>query len=135
MNGHDLFQQSSLVMVLLDTTGHFITLNRTAERLFGHTAAELIGHPFLTVLDPFSHLKGELMIRRTCATGGLVDWELNHLQAEGPPLLIGYTTSLLHDADGASAGLAAAGRAGARCGDRPRRAPGTGAAPVGNSVK
>lgn len=105
-----LFQQSPLVMLILDPRGTFTNLNPAAEHLFARPTAELIGQPFETVLDPFSHAKARLMLERTFADGAVYDWELDHLQPNAPPILIGYTTSVLRSDSGAILGLAAIGR-------------------------
>lgn len=105
-----LFEQTSLVLLTLDPAGIVTSMNPAAERLCGRPAAECIGQPFETMLDPFSHTKARLMLKHTFAEGGVQDWELDHLQPERAPILIGYTTSVLIGADGTTLGLAAVGR-------------------------
>lgn len=105
-----LFQQSRLVMLTLDLEQRFTSLNPAAAHLFRRSAEELLGQPFATVLDPFSQAKGQLMFERTLAEGGVADWELDHLQPDAPPVLIGYTTALLQRESGALLGVSAVGR-------------------------
>ncbi len=104
-----LFRQSSLVMATLDCDGIFTSANPAAEHLFGRPSGELIGQPFAVFLDQYSCDKGRLMIERTFAEGGVVDWELDHIRADGEPVLIGYTTTVLHDDRDAIIGLAMVG--------------------------
>ncbi len=99
-----------MIMLTLDLGRRFTSLNPAAAQLFGRPAQQLLGQPFETVLDPFSQAKGQLMLERTLVEGGVEDWELDHLQPEAPPVLIGYTTSLLRNDAGALLGIAAVGR-------------------------
>lgn len=105
-----LFEQTSLLLLTLDPSGNITSMNPAAERLCGRSAAECVGQPFEILLDPFSHAKARLMLEYTFATGGVQDWELDHLQPGRAPILIGYTTSVLTGADGTTVGLAAIGR-------------------------
>jgi len=105
-----LFEQTCLMLFTLDRAGCITSMNPAAERLCGRSAAECIGQPFETLLDPFSHAKARRMLEYTFAEGSVQDWELDHLQPGRAPILIGYTTSLLTAADGAALGLAAIGR-------------------------
>ncbi len=105
-----LFNQTSLVLLTLDPAGIVTSMNPAAERLCVRPAAECIGQPFETMLDPFSYTKARLMLEHTFAEGGVQDWELDHLQPGRAPILIGYTTSVLTGADDTLLGLAAVGR-------------------------
>jgi two-component system, NtrC family, sensor kinase len=104
------FAQTADLALVLDGAGRFVALNAAAEKLFGRPAAELLGQPFTTVLDPFSHEKAALMLARTLAEGRVTDWELDHLQGGGPPVLIGYTTTALRNSAGEAVGVGALGR-------------------------
>lgn len=105
-----LFQQSPMIMLTLDREGRFTSVNPAAVQLFRRPTDALLGQPFTLVLDPFSHTKAHLMLEQTFAEGGVLDWELDHLPPDAPPVLIGYTTSVLRDPSGALLGLAAIGR-------------------------
>ncbi len=105
-----LFQQSGQVMLTFDLAGRFTSLNPAAARQFARSATDLLGLPFETVLDVYSHAKARLMLERTLVEGSVSDWELDHLQPDGSPVLIGYTTSLLYDDTGELTGIAAVGR-------------------------
>jgi PAS domain S-box-containing protein len=105
-----LFQDMGVIMLTLDGAGMFTSLNPAAERCFARSAAELLGQPLTTVLDPFSAEKAATMIARTLSEGGVTDWELDHVQPAGPPVLVGYTTTALRDDAGVVVGLGALGR-------------------------
>lgn len=104
-----LVAQTPVVLVTLDCAGNFTSLNPAAVRLFGHPAADLLGKPLTTVLDPFSHTKANLMVEQTLAQGSVADWELDHLRPDGELTLVGYTTCRLADDAGAVVGIGAVG--------------------------
>jgi two-component system NtrC family sensor kinase len=104
-----LLRQTSVLWIVLDRQGNFVALNPAAEKLFAHSAVALVGLPFATVLDAFSHDKASLMVTRTLAEGQLVDWELDHIQVSGAPILVGYTTTVLNDETGEVVGIGAVG--------------------------
>jgi PAS domain S-box-containing protein len=104
-----LFQHIDVIMLTLDCDGMFTSLNPAAERCFACSSVELLGRPFSTVLDPFSAEKAAMMIARTLSEGGVRDWELDHLQPAGPPILVGYTTAALRDEVGVVVGIGAIG--------------------------
>lgn len=103
------FLESPGIMFVLDCAGCFCALNRAAERLFQCRAHELLQRPFTTVLDPFSYDKAQLMLAETLACGGVEHWELDHIQPNGSPVLVAYSTVVLFDTAGQQAGINVAG--------------------------
>ncbi len=104
-----LFEQIQIVMLTMSLDMSLTSLNPAAERLFARPASELLGRAFTTVLDPYSHAKGVLMLERTLADGCVTEWELDHIQPHGPPVLVGYTTTVLRNEAGEAIGLGAVG--------------------------
>ena len=107
--GGTFFEQMNVVLIALDLDGNFTSLNPRAEQVFLRSAADLVGQPFSTVLDPFSHEKAAMMVERTLEEGSVTEWELDHLQGDRAPILLGYTTSTFHDPNGKITGLGAIG--------------------------
>jgi PAS domain S-box-containing protein len=105
----EFISQTQVVMLALDKHGNFIAVNPAAEKVFARSAAELVGNPFSYVLDPYSHEKAVLMIVRTLQEGSVMEWELDHLQPDGVPVLLGYSTTLLKEENGDILGLGAYG--------------------------
>lgn len=83
-------QQAALPFVLLDTNGRVLALNAALVRIVGQANALLIGQPFANLIDPFSRAKAALMLAQALEHGSAADWELNHQQPIGPPLLVSY---------------------------------------------
>jgi two-component system, NtrC family, sensor kinase len=110
MNAQTLLDQTALPIFALDDQGLFTNLNLAAAQLFGREAASLLGQPFHTVLDPYSHQKAALMLEKTTLEGGVNDWELDVLPAQGLPVLVSITTSRQSAPSGQPGGLVAVGR-------------------------
>jgi PAS domain S-box-containing protein len=104
-----LINQMNIAMITLDLAGNFTGVNAEAERIFDQPADKLIGEPFSVVLDSFSYEKANLMIERTMKEGSVSEWELNHIQPDQSPILLGYTTTLIKDETGLVIGLGAIG--------------------------
>jgi len=65
MKEQPIFNQMNIVQIILENNGNFIALNPAAEHLFGISVAKLVGQPFITVLDPYSHERARLMVEKT----------------------------------------------------------------------
>jgi len=105
-----IFNQTEYIIFALDPEARFIALNDAAEKLFSKTANTLIGQPITIVLDSYSHKKAINMVTTTLETGKVFDWELDHTQPDREPILVGYTTCLLHDTENNLVGIGAVGR-------------------------
>ncbi len=105
-----IINQTDYIVFALDPDSNFIALNAAAEKLFGNNADTLVGKPFNTVLDPYSHEKADRMITLTFELESVRDWELDHFQVDHEPVLVGYSTCLLKDKNGNLVGIGAVGR-------------------------
>jgi two-component system, NtrC family, sensor kinase len=103
-------QQAHLPFVVLDGAGNLLALNHAAERLVGRSSSELIGTPFAALLDPYSRAKAAAMVEQALATGVAADWELDHMQPSGPPLLVSYSAWLWRAGPEAAPAVAAVGQ-------------------------
>ena len=102
-------EQMNVILITLDLDGVFTSLNPKAEQIYARSEAQLLGQPFFAVLDLYSHDKAVMMLERTIAEGGVSEWELDHVQADGPPILLGYTTSVIRGKSGEPIGVGAIG--------------------------
>ncbi len=100
-----LVAHSPSVILVVDQAGVIARANLTAQQLFG---PNLEGQPWLALLDEFSRDKCQAMLEQTWATGSATDWELDHLQPTGEPVLISYSACLITTPTGTR--LAAFGR-------------------------
>jgi two-component system, NtrC family, sensor kinase len=107
---HLLFEQTPLVMVVLDLDGTIVEVNPATEELSGLPSADLRGQPFTALLDWYSHDKAALMLARVVQDNFLREWELVHLRPRELPVTVAYTASLLHEAGGEKVGIGLVGR-------------------------
>ena len=78
--------------------------NRGAERIFGYTAAEVIGRP-ITILFPPDRLGEEEHFLRTIASGGRVEhFETERVRKDGERIPVSVTLSPVRDANGVIVG-------------------------------
>ncbi len=103
------FKQMNVILITLDLDGNFTSVNPTAEQIYAQSEAQLLGLSFYTVLDIYSHDKAAMMLERTIAEGGVSEWELDHVRPDGPPILLGYTTSVIREESGNPIGVGAIG--------------------------
>ncbi|MFN3372540.1 MAG: ATP-binding protein [Chloroflexus sp.] len=101
--------QAPYAAFLLEPNGRIADCNAAAAALFGMVPAELCGRQFVSLLDPFSIAKAQTMLAQTIRDGGVQHWELVHRRGGAAPLLLGYTTWPIRDAQGAVIGIIALG--------------------------
>ncbi len=64
-----IFDQVSIVAVVLDTNMRVVRFNRAAERLFGKSYAEVMGKPYDEALEVIARVNKDHIIQRTIALG------------------------------------------------------------------
>lgn len=98
MDEADFFYLSNLLMVALSPQGMIWQVNPAFEKMLGRSAAELVGQPFSTILDPFSHEKASRMLAMALQTGPDLEWELDVLPKAGMPKLVGFSAFVVRRA-------------------------------------
>ncbi|MGX5830194.1 PAS domain S-box protein [Mesorhizobium sp. 43Arga] len=95
-----IVESSHDAIVSKDLRGIVSTWNRGAERLFGYTAAEMVGRPITTII-PEDRLGEEPLILGRIRTGELVDhFETVRRRKDGTLVDISLTISPVRDASG-----------------------------------
>src|SRR6476620_9044404 len=80
--------------------GVVLSWNSAAERIFGYTADEIIGHPILILLPP-ERINEEATILANIRRGERVDhFETVRLRKDGRRVDVSVTISPIHDASG-----------------------------------
>ena len=101
----DIFADlSSLALFSQDTTGHIVSWNRGAERIFGYSEDEVVGHA-LRMLVP-QHLRADLeSVQERVAAGERVEREFTEIRRkDGMPIPIALSVSAVTGASGAFMG-------------------------------
>jgi hypothetical protein len=95
-----LVESSDDAIISMSLDGIIQTWNRGAERLFGYTAAEVIGQS-ITILVPPEHAEEEPEILRRIGRGERIDhYETIRLRKDGGPVHISLSVSPIRDAEG-----------------------------------
>jgi len=105
-----IVESSSDAIISWTPDGILDTWNQGAKRLYGYSAAEVIGRPVSILIPP--HLAGdEAAIMKKVRRGQCVDhYETQRLARDGRLVDISLTASPIKDARGALIGVAAVGR-------------------------
>jgi PAS domain S-box-containing protein len=84
--------------------------NRGAERLYGYTAAEMIGRPATSTIPPHRADEAEAMVERVLAGETIGEIETERLRKDGAIIPIELTVSPVTDSSGAIIGIASIAR-------------------------
>ncbi|HEX2451065.1 MAG TPA: PAS domain S-box protein, partial [Gemmatimonadales bacterium] len=85
--------------------GTITSWNRSAERIFGYTADEMIGQPIFRLIPEHLHDEEREVLRRV-ASGEVIEWfEAERIRKDGRRVTIALTISPVQDASGAVAGF------------------------------
>ena len=95
----DAVVQSSPVAILaLDASRRVIVWNRNAERIFGLSATDVVGRPFLPLIEVTGTELGE-MVRRLLVGEVLTDVEVRQQPSRGAALALRVSGAPLYDGD------------------------------------
>jgi two-component system sensor kinase FixL len=95
-----IVESSSNAILSKDLGGVVTSWNRAAERLFGYTAAEMIGRPITTIFPP-DRVNEEAAILARIGRGEQVDrYETIRRHREGRDIHVSLTISPIKDANG-----------------------------------
>jgi PAS domain S-box-containing protein len=108
---HALVHAAGDAIIVADVEGLIMLWNPAAERLFGFTAAEAVGHSLdLIIPERFRerHWRGYHVVMRTGQTRYHANvLRVPALRKDGQRLSIAFTVTLLHTSDGHLTGIAA----------------------------
>lgn len=94
-----LIQASPMAITVLDADGTVQVWNPAAERLFGWSAGEVLGHPFPTVPKGKQAEHHEL-VARVLADQAFTGLEVVRHRKDGAPLTVSLSTAPLRNAEG-----------------------------------
>jgi PAS domain S-box-containing protein len=84
--------------------------NRGAERLFGHTAAEMIGRSILVIVPPQRHEEEAMILARLCRGERIDHFETQRVTKNGETVDVSLTVSPIRDARGTIVGASKVAR-------------------------
>lgn len=105
-----IVQSSHDAIVTTDLAGVVLTWNPGAERLYGHTADEMLGRPIDPIIPPERRVDEE-EVRSLVRIGGRMDrYRTYRLHADGTQIAVSLLVSPLLDHDGAIVGMTTTAR-------------------------
>jgi PAS domain S-box-containing protein len=101
-----IVESSDDAIVSKDLRGIVTSWNRTAEKMFGYSAAEMIGKPIIKIIPPEMHAE-EARILATMARGERIEhFETVRLRKDGERIEVSLTVSPVRDEVGGIVGAA-----------------------------
>jgi PAS domain S-box-containing protein len=99
-----VFNASPLALIVLEPDGRVRHWNPAAERMFGWTAAEVVGGTLPYVPE---HKKEEFerLMRQELAGGSIAGFETTRMRKDGTMIEVSLSVASLHDAEGRVAGM------------------------------
>jgi two-component system sporulation sensor kinase A len=85
---------------LIDHEGIVSRVNAAFERIYGWSAAEIVGQPFHLLVPPEFEAEIEELGRRLQVDGHLTDYETVRMRKDGTRVDVSITVSVIHDASG-----------------------------------
>jgi PAS domain S-box-containing protein len=98
----------SITSVALD--GTILTWNRASERLYGYTAAEMIGRRIHTIIEPERHAEVDATLSAIAQGERVEPHEATGVHKDGSIIPVALTVSLVRGADGVVRGISTIAR-------------------------
>lgn len=95
-----IIESSEDAIISKDTNGIIQTWNKSAERLFGYTPAEIIGKPVLTLIPSERHHEEDVILGRIRRGDRIEHFETVRQAKDGRLIDISLTVSPIRDRDG-----------------------------------
>ncbi len=105
-----IVRESADAIIVKDAVGTITEWNPGAERLYGYSAEEAVGHP-ISILVPDERSGEEIKLLRRALGGAVItQFETERLRRDGNRVEVSLTISPIHDAQGEPAGASVIAR-------------------------
>ena len=105
-----IVDQSEDSIIAKDATGVITEWNHGAERLYGYTAEEAIGHPISIIFPPANASEDERILASILAGQALEGYETTRMRKDGSMVEVWLTITPLRDAGGTIVGASSIAR-------------------------
>jgi PAS domain S-box-containing protein len=105
-----IVESSNDAIISKDLTGHIMSWNGAAERLYGYTAAEMIGQPVLRIVPRELHDEEERILAKVRAGERIEHFETMRVARDGRRIEVELTVSPVRNAAGAIIGASKVAR-------------------------
>ena len=92
-----IVRESAEAIIIKDAQGSIIEWNPGAERLYGYSAAEAIGHPVAMLVPPERKGEEQLLLSRVREGESIQQYAAERLRRDGSRVSVSLTISPLHD--------------------------------------
>jgi two-component system sensor histidine kinase/response regulator len=96
----ELVESASDLVWQLDADGRWTFVNRAAREIYGVSAEDLLGRPFVDRVDPEHVARDRAAFQRVLAGGELSDYETVHRDVAGEPRHLAFAARPIRDAAG-----------------------------------
>src|SRR5688572_22077863 len=90
-------ESSDDAIISKDLNGVIISWNRAAERMFGYSAAEVIGHSIRIIIPADRQSEEDMVLGRIRSGQAVTNFETIRRRKDGTPIPISLTVSPIHD--------------------------------------
>jgi PAS domain S-box-containing protein len=90
-------ESSDDAIISKDLNGTITSWNRSAERMFGYTAAEAVGRSIRMIIPADRQAEEDMVLARIRANEGITHFETVRQRKDGRPIPISLTVSPIHD--------------------------------------
>ncbi|RZU52163.1 PAS domain S-box-containing protein [Krasilnikovia cinnamomea] len=105
-----IVESSGDAIISIDREGIILSWNRSAERMYGYTAAEMIGQSVLKVLPPAAAARLPKIMSEILNGGGISQLRTQRLHKDGHLFDVSTSISPIFDRHGTAVGMAAIAR-------------------------
>ncbi|MCH7527825.1 MAG: PAS domain S-box protein, partial [Planctomycetes bacterium] len=102
-----LYESAGIAMVATDRDLNIRNWNAAATRMFGASAAIMLGAPLVSIIPGTNREEGERLVRSVFEGAEPADFEFRHRDAHGDPQTLALTVSPIVDDDGLHIGVLA----------------------------
>ena len=105
----NIVQDAGEAIICLDNDGVIRSWNRSAEGIYGYSAAEIVGQKFHCLVPPelLAANEPQKILDEVRGNGFLRNYETRRMRKDGTPISVRITTSTLRDAEGRMIGSSA----------------------------
>ncbi|BFU46859.1 PAS domain S-box protein [Krasilnikovia sp. MM14-A1004] len=105
-----IVESSEDAILAIDLRGNVVSWNRSAERMYGYTAREMLGHSVVTVLPPASAAQLSQVISDLRQGGAISQLRTQRIHKDGHLVDVSSSISPVYDRHGEVVGIAAIAR-------------------------
>ncbi len=105
-----IVESSNDAIIAKTTDGIITSWNKSAEKIYGYSADEIIGKSITTLAPPARHAEVQELLEKIRKGGTVANYETERIRKDGALIHVALTLSPIRDASGAIAGISTIAR-------------------------